>query len=205
MQPGQTQPTDPLQLLIGKHIVYLDKNHATRTGRLTGITNRGCTVEQKITIVKQKNGRRYPPIRHRIDRNAITGVLSRNRKKTLPLKKINARIVKNADEKGIELNHDQMPTLAETITFSKKMCKSEIFHGFLVIAKKCKLDVGDPVTVRMNGWRIRTHVQKVHRIWMTKEMRENNIKEGDVLNFHVVKKAGNTVVTVTKEKDGDEE
>jgi len=200
------QPTDPLQLLMGKHIVYLDANRASRVGRLTKIGNKGiCTVEQKITIIKQSNGRRYPPIRHRIEREAITGILSRDRRKTIPIKHVNARIVKKADDEGMKLNHDQMPQPAETINFSKAMCKSEVFHGFLVIAKKCKLNIGDSVTVRLNGWKIQTHVQKVNRIWMAKEMHEMNIQEGDTLNFLVNKKAGNTTVAITKKKDGDEE
>ena len=191
------QPIDPLQMLMGKHIVYLDKNHASRVGKLKEISKRGnCMVEQKITIIKQKNGRYYPPIRHRIKRDKIVGILSNDRSKTISLKKVNNRIVKNADKKGIELKHEKMPTPAETITFSKTMCKSEAFHGFLVIAKKCKLEIGEPVTVRLNGWKIQTRAQKVNRFWMAKEMHEMNIQEGDTLNFLVKKRAGNTTVTV---------
>ena len=198
MQPDQS--IDPLQMLIGKHVVYLDKNQASRLGKLKKINKCGtCMVEQRITVIKQRNGRYYPPIRHRIDRDAITGVLSRDRQRTMPLMHVNAGIVKKADKKGVELNHDQMLMPSETITFSKTICKSEAFHGFLVIAKKCKLNVGDPLTIHMNKWRIKTHVQKVNRIWMTKEMHEMNIQEGDKLDFIVNKKAGITTITATEE------
>lgn len=193
------QLIDPLQMLIGKHIVYLDKNRASRIGRLKDISKRGtCMIEQKITIVKQKNGRYYPPIRHRIDRDAITGVLSRDRRRTVSLNLVNARIVKKADKKGIELKHDQMPIPAETIKFSKTMCKSETAYGYLMISKKCKLKVGDPVTVRMNGWKISTYAQTKNRIGMAKEMREMNIQEGDILHFKVNKKGGKTTIEIKK-------
>jgi len=192
---------DPLQLATGQYIVYRDRNKAYRTGRLIDAGNKTCRVEQRITIVKQKNGHRYPPIKHRVDRGAIVGILSSDHKRTLPVETLNKRIIKKAEKNGITIDHDKMPTPKINFSFSKTICKSEAFHGFLVIAKKCELDIGDPVTIKMNGWRIKTHVQKVNRIWMTKEMREKNIIEGDNLNFDVVKQAGNTVVTVTKKEE----
>ena len=92
-----------------------------------------------------------------------------------------------------------MPIPVERFQFEKAMSKSELFHGFLVIAKKAELEIGDKVIVKMNGWKITTHVQAVKRIWMTKEMKATDLEPGDILNFDVTKKAGETIIAITPE------
>jgi len=193
------QPMDPLQMLIGRYVAYIDRNHATRIGKLRKISISGtCTVEQKITIVKKKNGRRYAPIRQRVERQLIIGTARRGNGKILPLEKVTKIIKNKADKTGVILNHDEFPAPEERFSFTKIISKSEAFHGFLSIAKKADLEIGDKVDVRMNSWKIQTHVQKVKRIWMRKEMQGIHVQEGDALIFDVLKKAGMTVITAKK-------
>jgi len=193
----QIQQIDPLTLLLKKHIGYLDKNGAFRIGKLIKISKNKCTVQQRITIVKQKNGRYYPPTNHRIERHRITATIVRG--KVVPLTKTNKKIEKLAKKNGIDLIKDKMLTPIERFQFEKAMSKSELFHGFLVIAKKAELEIGDKVIVKMNGWKITTHVQAVKRIWMTKEMKTMDLEPGDILNFDVTKKAGETIIAITPE------
>jgi len=193
------QPIDPLQLLIGRHVAYIDKNKATRIGKLRRINRSGtCIVEQKITLVKQKNGRYYPPVRHHVERQCINGTAMKGNGKIMPLEKVTKILKNKADKTGVILNHDEFPALEERFSFTKIISKSEAFHGFLYIAKKADLDIGDKVDVRMNGWKIRTFVQKVKRIWMAKEMHDMKVGEGDTLLFDVLKKAGMTIITAKK-------
>jgi len=196
---GEQQPMDPLQMLIGRHVAYIDKNKATRIGKLRKINRSGtCIVEQKITLVKQKNGRYYPPVRHQVERQCITGTARKGNSKIMPLEKVTKIIKNKADKTGVILNHDEFPMPEEQFSFTKIISKSEAFHGFLSIAKKADLDIGDKVDVRMNGWKISTHVQKVKRIWMRKEMQGIHVQEGDTLLFDVLKKAGMTIITAKK-------
>lgn len=193
------QPIDPLQLLIGRYVAYTDRNKATRIGKLKRISRSGtCIVEQKITIVKQKNGRRYAPIRHRVERQCITGTARKGNGKIMPLEKVTKIIKNKADKTGVILNEKEFPAIEERFSFAKTISKSEAFHGFLSIAKKADLEIGDKVDVRMNGWKISTMVQKVKRIWMAKEMKGIHVQEGDTLIFDVLKKAGRTIITAKK-------
>ena len=193
------QPIDPLQMLIGRYVSYLDKNSATRIGKLRKISRSGtCVIEQKITLIKQKNGRYYPPIRQRVERQCITGTARKGNGKIMPLEKVTKIIKNKADKTGVILNHDEFPAPEERFSFTKIISKSEAFHGFLSIAKKADLDIGDKVDVRMNGWKINTHVQKVKRIWMRTEMQGIHVQEGDTLLFDVLKKAGMTTITAKR-------
>jgi len=116
----------------------------------------------------------------------------------MPLEKVTKIIKSKADKTGVILNHDEFPAIEERFSFTKIISKSEAFHGFLSIAKKADLEIGDKVDVRMNGWKISTLVQKVKRIWMAKEMKGIHVQEGDTLIFDVLKKAGMTIITAKK-------
>lgn len=191
------QQIDPLTLLLKKHVGYLDKNGAFRVGRLIKISKNRCTIQHKTTIVKQKSGRYYPPINHRIERDRITATIVRG--KIVPLDKTNKKIEKKARENGIELIKDKMPVPVERFRFKKAITKTEIVYGFLIIAKKAKIDIGDKIIMRMNGWRVTTYVQSGNRIRMGKEMRTMDLEPDDILNFDVTKKAGETIITITPE------
>lgn len=191
------QQIDPLTLLLKKHVGYLDRDGAFRVGRLIKISKDKCTIQHKITIVKQKNGRFYPPINHRIERHRITATIVRG--KIVPLTKTNKKIEKLAKKNGIDLIKDKMPTPVERFRFKKAITKTEIIYGFLIIAKKAGMGIGDKVIMRMNGWRVTTHVQSSKRIRMAKEMKTMDLEPDDILNFDVTKKAGKTIITITPE------
>ena len=200
----ENQSIDPLQLLIGKHIAYIDSNNATRFGKLKSITKSGsCTVEHQITLVKQKNGHRYPPINHRIERKMIIGSASHRSGNIIPLDKTNKKIIKKAEENGIDIKTEKLPTVNEKFSFTKKITATEIKWSFLVVGAKIGLNIGDPLTVKMNGYRINLHVGSAKRLHLGEYMRKMDVRARDILNFDVLKSNGNTIVTVDFEKKED--
>ena len=200
----ETQPIDPLQLLLGKHVAYIDSNQATRVGKLKAITKSGnCTIEQQITLVKQKNGHRYPSINHRIERKMIIGSASHRSGHIIPLDKTNKKIIKKADENGIEIKAEKMIMPKEKFNFTKKITATEIKWSFLVVGAKLGLNIGDPLTVKLNGYRVNLHVGSAKRLHLGEYMKKADMRAGDVLNFDVLKSNGNTIVTIEFEKKED--